>query len=76
MPTHQAKKDRRPATQPDTMSRFDAATGVYGLITGTIAVIDASIKIWDAVQDKFGVTKELRKVAAHAFHPRAARGCR
>ena len=43
---------------------IETAAGVYGLITGTIAVVQTSIAIYDAVQDKSGVTKELRKVSS------------
>ena len=43
---------------------IETAAGVYGLMTGTIAIIQTSIAIYDAVQDKSGVTKELRKVSS------------
>jgi hypothetical protein len=43
---------------------IETAAGVYGLVTGTIAIIQTSIAIYDAVQDKSGVTKELRKVSS------------
>lgn len=46
------------------MAGIDTALGVYTLITGTITVVDALIQIYDAVQEKSGITKELRKVSA------------
>jgi len=55
---------RKHAASLEVISGIETAAGVYGLITGTIAIIDASIKIYDAVHDKSGVTKELRKVSA------------
>lgn len=46
------------------MAGIETAAGVYGLITGTITIIDTSIQIYEAVRDKSGITKELRKVSA------------
>jgi hypothetical protein len=45
------------------MSGIESAAGVWGLIADTISVIETSIKIYDAVRDKSGITKELRKVS-------------
>jgi hypothetical protein len=45
------------------MSGIETALGVYGLITGTITIIDTSIQIYDAVKDKSGIPKKLRKVS-------------
>lgn len=46
------------------MAGLEAAAAVYGLITGTIGIIETSIKIYEAVRDKSGITKELRMVCA------------
>jgi hypothetical protein len=45
------------------MSGIETALGVYGLITGTITIIETSIKIYDAVKDKSGIPEKLRKVS-------------
>lgn len=45
------------------MSGIETALGVYGLITGTITIIETSIQIYDAVKDKSGIPKKLRKVS-------------
>jgi hypothetical protein len=45
------------------MSGLEAAAAVGGLIGLTIAAIDASIQIYDAVKDKSGIPEKLRKVS-------------
>lgn len=45
------------------MAGVETAAGVYGLITGTIAIIDTSLQVYEAVRDKSGITKELKKVS-------------
>lgn len=45
------------------MSGIETALGVYGLITGTITIIETSIQIYDAVKDKSGIPEKLRKVS-------------
>jgi hypothetical protein len=45
------------------MSSLEAAAAVGGLIGLTITVIDASIQIYSAVNDKSGVPEKLRKVS-------------
>jgi hypothetical protein len=45
------------------MSGIETALGVYGLITGTITIIDTSIQIYGAVKDKSGIPEKLRKVS-------------
>jgi hypothetical protein len=45
------------------MSGLEAAVAVGGLISLTIAVIDASIQIYNAVKDKSGIPEKLRKVS-------------
>jgi hypothetical protein len=45
------------------MSGLEAAAAVSGLIGLTIAVIDASVQIYDAVKDKSGIPEKLRKVS-------------
>ena len=50
-------------TEPGIRSGLETAASLYGLITSSISVIEASIKIYNAVQDKSGITEELRKVS-------------
>lgn len=45
------------------MVELGTAAAVYGLITGTIGIINTSIQIYKAVQDKSGITEGLRKVS-------------
>lgn len=45
------------------MSGLDTAAAVYGLIGGTIAIIETSVEIYDAVKDKSGIPLKLRKVS-------------
>lgn len=45
------------------MSVVGEVSAVFGLITGSIALIEKSIKIYSAVQDKDGLEPKLRKVA-------------
>ena len=45
------------------MSGLEAAAAVSGLIGLTIATIDASVQIYDAVKDKSGIPEKLRKVS-------------
>ena len=45
------------------MSGIEAAAAVGGLIGLTIAIIDASVQIYDAVKDKSGIPVKLRKVS-------------
>jgi chaperonin cofactor prefoldin len=45
------------------MSGLEAAAAVGGLIGLTIAAIDASIQIYDAVKDKSGIPEKLGKVS-------------
>ena len=45
------------------MSGIETALGVYGLITGTITIVETSIKIYDAVKDKSGIPEKLKKIS-------------
>jgi hypothetical protein len=54
---------QRHSHSPEIMSGIETALGVYGLITGTITIIDTSIQIYDAVKDKSGIPEKLRKVS-------------
>jgi hypothetical protein len=45
------------------MSGLEAAAAVSGLIGLTIAAIDASVQIYDAVKDRSGIPEKLRKVS-------------
>lgn len=45
------------------MSGLETAAAVYGLIGGTVAVIQTSIQIYNAVKDKSGIPEKLRKVS-------------
>lgn len=46
------------------MAGIEESLFVYALIASTISVVENSIQIYDAVQDRSGITKELRKVSA------------
>ena len=45
------------------MSGLEIGAAVFGLVVGTIDIIHKSIEIYDAVKDKSGIPKKLRKVS-------------
>jgi len=45
------------------MGEVAAVAAVYGLITGSVAIIRLSIDIYNAVEDKSGIPERLRKVS-------------
>lgn len=45
------------------MAEVAAVAPIYGLITGSIAIIRLAIDIYSAVQDKSGIPQRLRKVS-------------
>jgi hypothetical protein len=45
------------------MTEVAAVAAVYGLITGSIAIVRLSIDIYNTVQDKSGIPQRLRKVS-------------
>ena len=45
------------------MAEVAAVAAVYGLITGSIAIVRLSIDIYSAVEDKSGIPERLRKVS-------------
>lgn len=45
------------------MSGLEIGAAVFGLVVGTIDIIHKSIEIYDAIKDKSGIPKTLRKVS-------------
>lgn len=45
------------------MSGLEVGAAVFGLVVGTIDIIHKSIEIYEAVKDKSGIPKKLRKVS-------------
>jgi hypothetical protein len=45
------------------MSGLEIGAAVFGLVVGTIDIIHKSIEIYDAIKDKSGIPKALRKVS-------------
>jgi hypothetical protein len=48
---------------PLDMSGLEIGAAVFGLVVGTIDIIHKSIEIYDAIKDKSGIPKALRKVS-------------
>ena len=48
---------------PSNMSGLEIGAAVFGLVVGTIDIIHKSIEIYDAVKDKSGIPKKLKKVS-------------